>query len=58
MRGELKLRGLELERGYIEALAQEREALIGLEIAARLQARIKTQQNDEELMLLVLMAAA
>lgn len=55
LRGELKLRSLELEAGYLEALAVEREALIDAEIAKRLSEMIA---NDRALMMLILMAAA
>ena len=58
LRGELKLRGLELEAGYLEALAQTREALISAEIAERMLERLKIQRKNEEIMLLLLTVAA
>lgn len=56
LRGELKLRNLELERGYLEALAEEREALMDAEISERLAAKLK--RDREALMFLVMVAAA
>ena len=53
--GELKLRKLQWQAGYLEALAVERERLINAEIALRLWQKLKDEEN---LMLLVLMAAA
>jgi transcriptional regulator NrdR family protein len=57
LRGELKLRGLELESVYLQALAAEREALISAEIARRLLEKLK-KQDEEELMMFLLVAAA
>ena len=52
---ELELQGLEFDRRYLEALGVQRQRLIDAEIAARLQRLVK---DDEELMLLVMIAAA
>jgi hypothetical protein len=51
---ELELRGIEWDARYLESLNYERERLISAEIAMRLRRRL---QDEEELMLLVLMAA-
>lgn len=52
---ELELRGIEWDARYLESLNYERERLINAEIGLRLRQRL---QDEEELMLLVLMAAA
>ena len=52
--GELRLRRLEMRAGYLEALAAERERLIAEEIGRRLRQMLE----DEELLLLTLIAAA
>ena len=54
---EIRLNKLEWEGRYLQDLNVERERLIDLEISARLKAKIlKTQQDDEEVMMLMLMA--
>ncbi len=56
--GELALRKLEMRAGMMEALALERERLMGVEIAARMQEQVILQRNENEIMLLTLIAAA
>ena len=51
---ELELQGLQFDARYLEALAVQRQRLIDAEIAARIQQGIQ----DEELMILILMAGA
>lgn len=51
---QLQIEGLEFDRRYLEALNQERERLITLEIAQRL----KRLREDEEIVLMLLAAAA
>ena len=57
LQGELRLRNIEIQTQHLEALAAERERLLGLEIAARLRAKL-VAQADEELFMLLLVAAA
>lgn len=56
LRGELELQRIEWDASYLEALASEREALIGLEIARRLRERL-SREDEEALWLLVQIAA-
>lgn len=51
---ELQLRGIEFEARYLEALNAQREALINAEIARR----IREKMADEEMLTLLLVAAA
>jgi len=51
----LKIRGIEFDAIYLEALAAERQALIDAEIAIRLQ---QIEQEEEMLLLMMIAAAA
>ena len=51
---ELQLQGIEFDARYLEALNIQRERLIDAEIAARL----RLKREDEELLILLLMAAS
>jgi len=51
---ELQLQGIEFDARYLEALNIQRERLIDAEIAARLKLKLE----DEELIILLLMAAS
>jgi hypothetical protein len=51
---ELELQGIEFDARYLEALNIQRERLIDAEIAARL----RLIREDEELLILLLMAAS
>jgi hypothetical protein len=51
---ELELQGIEFDARYLEALNIQRERLIDAEIAARL----RLIREDEELIILLLMAAS
>lgn len=53
LRGELRLKGLEMRSAHIEALNEHREALIREELRAWFQKR----QNDENAALLLILAA-
>jgi len=54
--GELRLREIEFEARYLEALNTERERLINEEIASRLHKLL--QDNNNAVLLMMLMAAA
>ena len=53
---ELQLRGIEWESRYLESLNVQREQLIDAEIIARLRSKLKGE--DEQLVLLLLVAAS
>ena len=59
---ELKLRGIEFRAAYLEALAEQRQALIDAEIEARLKAVIEAQElairEEQEILILLMIAAA
>lgn len=55
LRGELKLRNLEIETGYLEALANERERLIDQEIDRRIQLVIRDNRDLEDLKVMILL---
>lgn len=52
---ELRLRGIEWDARYLEAVNIEREKLIDAEIALRLKAKLRT---DDETIILMLLAAS
>ncbi|WP_323165328.1 hypothetical protein, partial [Pseudomonas atacamensis] len=54
---ELRLRNIEWEGRYLESLNLERQRLIDLEISARLKAKLKVQQEDEDIMAIMMMIA-
>lgn len=54
LRGELELRGLEMQSAHIEAMNAERERLIHVEIGERMRAALLEQQNNAVLTLLML----
>ena len=58
LQGELRLRSIEWQARYLDAMNAERERLIGLEIASRLKARLRQQEEEELWLLLQIVAAA
>lgn len=57
LRGELKLRGLEMRSRHLQMLNVERGRLIDAELARRLQAISKARADDETALVLILAAA-
>ena len=55
---ELRLRNIEWEGRYLETLNLERERLIEAEISARLKAKLKQQQEDDEIVAILIGLAA
>jgi hypothetical protein len=54
---QLEIEGLEFDRRYLAALNSERQRLVDEEIAQRLQKKIQVQREEEELMILMMVAA-
>ena len=57
LRGEMLLRGLEMQSRHLQALNRERERLIDAEIARRIQAVAKARAEDDAALVLILAAA-
>lgn len=57
LRGELRLRGLEMQSAHLRALNAERERLINAELARRLQAIAKHRQDEDTAIALILAAS-
>ena len=55
---ELELRRIEFEARYLEALSTEREKLLDAEIAMRIMTRLKQDQQERDILMLLVVAAA
>jgi len=58
LHGELRLRNIEWQTRYLEAMNAEREHLIGVEIGRRLRERLARQAEEEMWLFLQVVAAA
>ena len=55
---ELELQRIEFEARYLEVLSTEREKLLDAEIAMRIMARLQKEQQERDVLMLMVLAAA